>query len=133
MCGIMGYVGEENAVNMIITGLEDLEYRGYDSAGLAIYINEETRIIKCTGSPVKLREKVKDIYSNIGIGHTRWATHGCANEVNAHPHTTQNKMFTIVHNGIIENYSTLKKKLTEKGYTFISETDTLLLSNPKIL
>ena len=129
MCGIMGYVGEENAVNMIITGLEDLEYRGYDSAGLAIYINDETRIIKCTGSPVKLREKVKDIYSNIGIGHTRWATHGCANEVNAHPHTSQNKMFTIVHNGIIENYSTLKKKLTEKGYTFISETDTEVVAH----
>ncbi len=129
MCGIMGYVGEENAVDIIISGLETLEYRGYDSAGLAIYINNDTKIIKCPGSPIKLRKKTEKLYSNIGIGHNRWATHGCANEINAHPHISQNKLFTIVHNGIIENYFELKEMLKEKGYNFISETDTEVVAH----
>ncbi len=126
MCGIMGYIGDENAVDVIIDGLEELEYRGYDSAGLAVFNGRKMQIIKTVGSPSGLRNKCKGIYGKIGIGHTRWATHGAANEVNAHPHVSQNGLFCVVHNGIIENCCELKKELD--GVTFKSETDTEVIA-----
>lgn len=129
MCGIMGYVGDENAVDVIINGLEYLEYRGYDSAGIALNINNDTKIIKCTGSPSNLRDKTKEIFANVGIGHNRWATHGCANETNAHPHISKNKLFTVVHNGIIENFLEIKSDLIKKGYSFVSSTDTEVVAH----
>lgn len=122
MCGIMGYTGEENAVNIIINGLEELEYRGYDSAGIAVYNDNKTKIVKTVGSPSGLWKKCGSLQGKIGIGHTRWATHGAANEQNAHPHTSENGLFTLVHNGIIENYRELKEDLSDINFT--SETDT---------
>lgn len=122
MCGIIGYIGEENAVNVIIKGLEELEYRGYDSAGLAVYDGSKLDCVKVTGSPSGLWNKSEKIFGKVGIGHTRWATHGAASETNAHPHSSENGMFTLVHNGIIENYAELKSTLTDVNFT--SETDT---------
>ena len=122
MCGIVGYVGKENAQNILIDGLKSLEYRGYDSSGIAINNDNKIEIIKSVGKVSNLENKInKNIKSNIGIGHTRWATHGVPNEINAHPHKVGQT--TIVHNGIIENYVELKKELS-KIYTFKSETDT---------
>lgn len=129
MCGIMGYTGEENAVEIIISGLETLEYRGYDSAGIAVNNGNNFNIIKCLGSPSGLRNKTQNLKANIGIGHNRWATHGCANEVNAHPHTSANNIFTVVHNGIIENADELKTALISNGYKFCSETDTEVIAH----
>lgn len=129
MCGIMGYIGEENSVDVIISGLESLEYRGYDSAGIAIYSEEEIRCVKCTGSPAGLKEKTSKLNSNIGIGHNRWATHGRADEINAHPHLSKKGLFAVVHNGIIENYEKLKTQLTDNGYNFTSETDTEVIAH----
>lgn len=129
MCGIMGYIGEENAVEIIIKGLETLEYRGYDSAGIALNTEENIKIIKSTGSPTKLWAKTEGIFSTSGIGHNRWATHGKANETNAHPHISKNGMFSVVHNGIIENYTELKEELIKKGYNFITETDTEVIAH----
>ncbi|MCQ2485368.1 MAG: glutamine--fructose-6-phosphate transaminase (isomerizing) [Clostridia bacterium] len=126
MCGIMGYIGDENAVNVIIKGLEDLEYRGYDSAGIAVSNGSETTVVKTAGSPSGLWDKCKSIKANIGIGHTRWATHGAATEQNAHPHTSEHGMFSIVHNGIIENYAELKSGLD--GVRFTSETDSEVIA-----
>ena len=124
MCGIMGYIGEENAAEIIIKGLEALEYRGYDSAGLAVTDRNRFKIVKAVGSPSGLWKKSEGIYGKAGIGHTRWATHGAATEQNAHPHTSCGGMFTVVHNGIIENYAALKKQLQNDGIAFKSETDT---------
>lgn len=129
MCGIMGYIGEENAVEIIIEGLENLEYRGYDSAGIAIKEDNDFKIIKCIGSPAGLRKKTAGMKSHIGIGHNRWATHGCANETNAHPHISRNGVFSVVHNGIIENAAELKNELIGNGYNFISETDTEVIAH----
>lgn len=129
MCGIMGYIGEENAVDIILSGLEKLEYRGYDSAGIAVCINNDINCIKCIGSPSGLKEKTQNIHSNIGIGHNRWATHGCADEVNAHPHISQDGKFAVVHNGIIENFEELKSKLINNGYEFKSDTDTEVIAH----
>ncbi len=129
MCGIMGYIGEENAVDIIIEGLENLEYRGYDSAGIAINEGDDFKIIKCVGSPAGLRQKTIELKSHIGIGHNRWATHGCANEINAHPHISQKGIFSVVHNGIIENAAELKTELLENGYIFLSETDTEVIAH----
>lgn len=123
MCGIIGYVGEENSVNYLIDGLEKLEYRGYDSAGFAVINNKEIKTIKAVGSPQLLYEKASKIVANIGIGHTRWATHGPATLENAHPHLSNNGLFAIVHNGIIENYNLLKQELLKKNYEFRSDTD----------
>ena len=110
MCGIIGYVGNKNAINVLMDGLKSLEYRGYDSAGIAYRTCNRVEIIKASGKIKNLEGKLKkDVYGNIGIGHTRWATHGRPDEKNSHPHR-QGK-FTIVHNGIIENYLTLKKQL----------------------
>ncbi len=129
MCGIMGYIGEENAVSAVISGLEILEYRGYDSAGLAFNQNNQTKIIKTVGSPSGLWNKTENVESDICIGHTRWATHGAANEINAHPHTSADGRFSVVHNGIIENYAELKAQLLNKGYKFKSETDTEVIAH----
>lgn len=129
MCGIMGYVGEKNAVDKIITGLEVLEYRGYDSAGLSLINFNQFNTVKTVGSPSLLWDKANNLSSTIAIGHTRWATHGAATLTNAHPHTSMNGIFTVVHNGIIENYKELKQDLSEKGYNFVSETDTEVIAH----
>ena len=124
MCGIIGYVGKNNALNVIIDGLERLEYRGYDSAGIA-YLNSDglLDIKKEKGKIKNLKETLDfDIKSSLGIGHTRWATHGEPNFVNSHPHKVGK--ITIVHNGIIENYMELKQELLKSGYSFKSNTDT---------
>lgn len=122
MCGIVGYVGKQNAVHVLIEGLKALEYRGYDSAGVAFNQNKKIKIIKVQGKINNLSEKVKEYSSNVGIGHTRWATHGVPNEINAHPHCSNGA--TLVHNGILENYREIKEELIKKGYKFKSETDT---------
>lgn len=131
MCGIVGYIGNKNALPILINGLKRLEYRGYDSAGVALLYNNELNIQKKKGKVSELEEKLKplDLYANIGIGHTRWATHGEPNDINAHPHISQNKKFAIIHNGIIENFQHLKEMLIRRGYTFVSDTDTEVLVN----
>ena len=130
MCGIVGYIGSRSAFPIIINGLKRLEYRGYDSAGIAIY-NKIIKIYKKKGKVNELEEftKDKDISGSIAIGHTRWATHGEPNDVNAHPHISQNKHFTVIHNGIIENYDRLRNKLIQRGYKFQSDTDTEVIAN----
>lgn len=130
MCGIVGYIGHRQAYPVVINGLKRLEYRGYDSAGVCI-IDGDPRIYKCKGKVSDLEKHVgsKDISGTIGMGHTRWATHGAPNDVNAHPHVSMNGLFTIIHNGIIENYSPLKTKLEKRSYKFKSETDTEVLAN----
>lgn len=128
MCGIMGYIGDENATEIIISGLEELEYRGYDSAGLAVCDGKEFRTAKVVGSPSGLRTEADGIKGKIGIGHTRWATHGAPTVANAHPHTSQSGLFTVVHNGIIENYAELRKELVENGFQFKSDTDTEVIA-----
>lgn len=130
MCGIVGYIGHRQAYNVIINGLKRLEYRGYDSAGICV-INGKSQLFKCKGKVTDLENHIKGkpLEGTIGIGHTRWATHGEPNDVNAHPHVSMNGIFTLIHNGIIENYSQLKTKLENRGYKFISETDTEVLVN----
>ncbi len=128
MCGIVGYVGEKQASKVIIDGLKRLEYRGYDSAGVAI-LNGALNITKGKGKVSNLEKLVgKNEEGTIGIGHTRWATHGEPNDINSHPHTVESGKLALVHNGIIENYSTLKKKLKNEGYSFYSDTDTEVLA-----
>ena len=122
MCGIIGYNGKENAIPILIEGLKSLEYRGYDSSGIAYFTNNKIRIFKEQGRIGELEKILVSDDTNIGIGHTRWATHGRPNNINAHPHKVGN--VTLVHNGIIENYHELKEELLKKGYTFKSETDT---------
>lgn len=129
MCGIMGYIGDENARDIVINGLEELEYRGYDSAGIAVINNRHINIKKITGSPSKLWKLTENIYGNIAIGHTRWATHGAATVENAHPHTSQSGLFTVVHNGIIENFFELKTELENSGVNFKSDTDTEVIAH----
>ena len=129
MCGIIGYTGVQAAVPVIMQGLERLEYRGYDSAGMGIFEDGKISLYKTVGSPSKLREKAPlQSTAKTGIGHTRWATHGAPDERNAHPHLSENRKFAVVHNGIIENYAELKAELTGKGYTFRSETDTEVIA-----
>jgi len=132
MCGIVGYIGKRNSLSILIDGLKRLEYRGYDSAGIAV-INESENInyFKKAGKVKDLEDEFDPEYlaGNIGIGHTRWATHGAPNDNNAHPHFDMNKTIALVHNGIIENYKTLKTKLTKEGYTFSTDTDTEVLVN----
>ncbi len=126
MCGIVGYVGERPAADFLLEGLSKLEYRGYDSAGIAVYDGDHIRVEKNVGRLAALRDKLKDNMPQgcIGIGHTRWATHGRPSDKNAHPHTDCTGDFVVVHNGIIENYLTLKEELIEKGHVFNSDTDT---------
>ncbi|WP_456064055.1 glutamine--fructose-6-phosphate transaminase (isomerizing) [Clostridium sp.] len=128
MCGIVGYTGDKQAAPILLAGLEKLEYRGYDSAGLAVREGSgEVRIVKSKGRLKALKEKTNDgnsLRGNCGIGHTRWATHGEPSELNAHPHATEDREVVGVHNGIIENYQELRDKLIKKGYPFYSDTDT---------
>ncbi len=128
MCGIMGYIGNENATDIIISGLEELEYRGYDSAGLAVGNGTDIKIAKVVGSPSVLRARAADISGFVGIGHTRWATHGAPTVENSHPQTSQGGLFTVVHNGIIENYAELKSELQAEGTIFESDTDTEVIA-----
>jgi glucosamine--fructose-6-phosphate aminotransferase (isomerizing) len=130
MCGIVGYTGPREAYPIIIKGLKRLEYRGYDSAGVAL-LNHGLKVYKKKGKVAELEEKILgfDLRANSGIGHTRWATHGEPSDLNAHPHVSSSGKLAMIHNGIIENYSQLKKELSNKGYTFSSETDTEVLLN----
>jgi len=133
MCGISGYIGSKDAYPIIINGLKRLEYRGYDSAGVLMYDGDEINLSKTKGKVSALEEITnkdpKRKEGNIGIGHTRWATHGVPNDVNSHPHLSQSGDLAIVHNGIIENYDTLRKELISRGYVFQSDTDTEVLVN----
>jgi len=131
MCGIVGYIGHRDAYPVIIKGLTRLEYRGYDSAGLAVFDGETINLCKTKGKVADLEEKATDAIKKgtIGIGHTRWATHGVPNDVNSHPHFSNSGELVIIHNGIIENYDSLKQELIKRGYIFHSETDTEVLIN----
>lgn len=130
MCGIVGYIGKRQAYSVIINGLKRLEYRGYDSAGVCV-VDDKPYMYKCKGKVSDLEEHIgeRPVVGTVGIGHTRWATHGEPNDVNAHPHISMNGHFIIIHNGIIENYTQLKKKLERRDYKFTSDTDTEVLVN----
>jgi glucosamine--fructose-6-phosphate aminotransferase (isomerizing) len=131
MCGIVGYIGSENAKDILLEGLKKLEYRGYDSSGIFLY-NDVPILKKCKG---KISDLEKILIGNnlntakIGLGHTRWATHGIPNKINSHPHSSNSGELFIVHNGIIENYESIRSILIKKGYSFKSETDTEVLIN----
>ena len=132
MCGIVGYIGHRKAYPIVLKGLQRLEYRGYDSAGIALYNGEQLKLSKTKGKVADLKEKLEDEIStdgSVGIGHTRWATHGVPNDVNSHPHYSNSGDLVIIHNGIIENYDTIKKELIKRGYQFHSDTDTEVLVN----
>jgi glucosamine--fructose-6-phosphate aminotransferase (isomerizing) len=130
MCGITGYIGNRGAYSVVVKGLQRLEYRGYDSAGIMLF-DEEVQVHKTKGKVVDLQAIISEENNkgNIGIGHTRWATHGVPNDVNSHPHTSNSGNLTIVHNGIIENYDAIKEELVKRGYVFHSDTDTEVLVN----
>ena len=129
MCGIVAYIGKKEAFPIILKGLKRLEYRGYDSAGVALLHQGELNIYKRAGKVSVLEDYANqyDVKGHAGIGHTRWATHGLPNDVNAHPHYSMDGSLALIHNGIIENYDSLKKELITEGYTFKSETDTEVL------
>ena len=130
MCGIVGFTGSGHAAPLLLEGLKRLEYRGYDSAGIAVMGDSGITVEKVSGKVAGLCEKTKDgeaVPGRAGIGHTRWATHGAPTEPNAHPHVSNDGRFAIVHNGIIENYAALREELLAKGYTFESETDTEII------
>ncbi len=132
MCGIVGYIGNREAYPIVAKGLQRLEYRGYDSAGIAIYGNGELKYSKTKGKVADMRRKLEaeiDPSGTIALGHTRWATHGVPNDINSHPHFSNSGNLVIIHNGIIENYDALKKELTSRGYSFSSDTDTEVLVN----
>lgn len=132
MCGIVGYIGHRDAYPIIIKGLQRLEYRGYDSAGVAIFDGNGINLSKTKGKVEDLKKKSEatiSVTGNLGIGHTRWATHGVPNDVNSHPHYSNSGDLVIIHNGIIENYESIKKELTKRGYVFHSDTDTEVLVN----
>ncbi len=132
MCGIVGYIGHREAYPIILEGLKRLEYRGYDSAGIALFDGTEIKLSKTQGKVADMQNKLEreiPTSGNVGIGHTRWATHGVPNDVNSHPHYSNSGELVIIHNGIIENYDSLKKELVKRGYTFTSDTDTEVLIN----
>lgn len=132
MCGIVGYIGKEQAAPILLDGLAKLEYRGYDSAGLAVFDGKEIEVVKAKGRLQALRDLTgdgKSLQGTLGIGHTRWATHGEPSVVNAHPHYNKNRTIAVVHNGIIENYQPLREKMMKKGYSFVSETDTEVVAH----
>ncbi len=132
MCGIIGYIGKENATPYLVSGLEKLEYRGYDSAGIAVINKGKIDTVKSKGRLSFLEEKIEStgfVGGTVGIGHTRWATHGEPSDENSHPHLSQSGLFAVVHNGIIENYSSLKNELISQGYKFNSQTDTEVVSH----
>ena len=130
MCGIVAYIGKQPAFPVILKGLKRLEYRGYDSSGIALF-GDMVNTFKKKGRVAELEAWDEEIISEatVGIGHTRWATHGEPSDANAHPHSSNSGRLTLVHNGIIENYGSLKQELVQKGYTFKSETDTEVLVN----
>jgi glucosamine--fructose-6-phosphate aminotransferase (isomerizing) len=131
MCGIVGYIGERNCISILIDGLKRLEYRGYDSAGIGFLSNGSSHVIKSKGKVSLLEEKMNShaFNTSLGIGHTRWATHGVPNEINAHPHFNSEQNLLIIHNGIIENYQTLKTSLKKMGFTFASDTDSEVIAH----
>ena len=132
MCGIVGYIGREQAAPILLDGLAKLEYRGYDSSGIAVYNGEKVEMVKSKGRLKVLSELTHDgttLPGHLGIGHTRWATHGAPSDVNAHPHYNKDESIVVVHNGIIENYIKVRNKLVKKGYEFISETDTEVVAH----
>ena len=132
MCGIVGYIGHREAYPIILKGLQRLEYRGYDSAGIALYDGKNIKLSKTKGKVANLKERLENeipTVGNLGIGHTRWATHGVPNDVNSHPHYSNSGDLVIIHNGIIENYQAIKTELKKRGYTFKSDTDTEVLIN----
>lgn len=131
MCGIIGYIGTKKAKPILINGLLRLEYRGYDSAGIATVEKDGIKVIKEKGKIANLdaMDGINDLEGTIGIGHTRWATHGKPSAINSHPHYDNDKLFAVVHNGIIENYHDLRKFLEDNGYTFLSDTDTEVIPN----
>jgi len=132
MCGIVGYIGHRDAYPIVIEGLKRLEYRGYDSAGIALFDGTDLKVSKAKGKVSDLENRVDGEITktgNLAIGHTRWATHGVPNDVNSHPHVSNSGDLVIIHNGIIENYESLKKELIKRGYTFKSDTDTEVLIN----
>lgn len=131
MCGIVGYIGKKEATPFLIEGLSKLEYRGYDSAGVSVLNEGGLKVTKCKGRLANLEARIKEepVPGHIGIGHTRWATHGEPSDRNSHPHTNSNETISVVHNGIIENYLHLREWLSSKGYTFYSETDTEVIPN----
>lgn len=131
MCGIVGYVGDKQVAPVLLNGLAKLEYRGYDSAGIAVFADGEIKIAKAAGKLKVLKDLIHDgadVPGHIGIGHTRWATHGVPSDVNSHPHKSSLGKFAVVHNGIIENYQQLKAMLQKKGYKFVSQTDTEVIA-----
>ena len=126
MCGIVGYIGNKNACSAILTGLKRLEYRGYDSAGIAVHHRGDFKIVKAVGKVADLERAIGPggIEGSVGIGHTRWATHGGVTAANAHPQTDDRGTLALVHNGIVENYLSLRAELQKQGVVFASETDT---------
>ena len=132
MCGIVGYIGYREAYPILIKGLKRLEYRGYDSAGIMLYCGDDLSVTKTKGKVSDLEAKSQVLAKStakIGIGHTRWATHGVPNDVNSHPHVSNSGKIALIHNGIIENYDSIKRELTKRGYVFHSDTDTEVLVN----
>src|SRR3954469_13793291 len=131
MCGIVGYVGKKNAPPLLVDGLRRLEYRGYDSAGLCTLDNNSLQIRKCVGRVARLAQLLgeKPVQGPLGISHTRWATHGLPSDANAHPHLDRSGKLALVHNGIIENYTELRKKFLQRGHKFLSQTDTEVLAH----
>ena len=131
MCGIVGYLGNKKATEVLVEGLSKLEYRGYDSAGVAVNTGNELSIRKFKGRLAVLSDDLEKspIQGNLGIGHTRWATHGEPSDVNSHPHFNKDKSIAVVHNGIIENYMELKEELQKEGYEFLSQTDTEVIAH----
>lgn len=129
MCGIVAYIGKKEAYPIVVKGLKRLEYRGYDSAGVAVLNNDSLRVFKRSGKVANLEAfaEGKDHSGFAGIGHTRWATHGLPNDINAHPHSSEDGRIALIHNGIIENYNSLREELTKRGYVFQSQTDTEVL------
>ncbi|MBR6408403.1 MAG: glutamine--fructose-6-phosphate transaminase (isomerizing) [Clostridia bacterium] len=131
MCGIVGYIGNEQAAPVLIDGLSRLEYRGYDSAGVAVFNGQRLEVVKSKGKLAVLSDMIHggaDIKGTVGIGHTRWATHGAPSDTNAHPHLSTSERFAVIHNGIIENYMELKNKLISRGVSFVSDTDTEVIA-----
>ena len=128
MCGIVGAIARRNVVPILLEGLQRLEYRGYDSAGLVVIQDKQLDRVRSTGRVVDLTKKTASTQGMIGIAHTRWATHGVPSERNAHPHISKNQI-AVVHNGIIENYEALRTRLTAEGYEFTSDTDTEVIGH----
>ena len=130
MCGIFGYIGEENPLETCILGLEQLEYRGYDSTGIAGILDGRLQICKEVGKLSNLKERLTLKALQVAIGHTRWATHGKVTLENAHPHYNREQSIALVHNGIVENWQELKEQLKNEGVSFVSETDTEVITQP---